>query len=904
MNITQKYNQLINEQITRSQFIEAARKDPSLKQWITSTTSYNDIIRILRNKNIIQEVKVQPKASKSLLKEAVEDSINYDSPITSRKEIEQSNGLAVGDEVKYIGNESKLQDAENLVISSIIDDGEGNTLVNIENIDSGEAVNDVPISDVVKAEFDLSEQNETKISHTDKKEINKHEKEFKKNKYSNPLGAIYNAKAMAAIKTKPKINENHIDWNNISLADAERLKDHYERTSILPYGLTPEQYDNIMQKYELDSNYSEYSLHERKNPIKGGKGDKLTIDDVNPTELRMGIKVEMEHTNDKDKAIDIALDHLAEHPFYYTQLKMAGLADELDVLKKSSKKRTDLPVEVDKKMSNTVDKANGTKPVKGFPNAKASANKAPKETVKPAKGVKQEKYTAKKAKGIKQTMALPGKEKKIKIQEAIDAIVKQILQEAASKAYGGWTVIKEPKRKSKPIHKEQKPSLQEDHLQDRDEQMQYILQHKDVIKQKDEITPEWFDGKTDQLIKKIYDAVETKVKQNSDLGDHEPEYHELKEININTKDKFNIVKLNGEEIKNVKFFSNGEWYQDNKNGGRKIGGKVPEGAKVIKSSISENDSCSCGCNSCGDKKKLNELEVNNPIKHPTYERALEIIESYEDDEILNDFLKEFPKGKEINEDNFKKFCGKYVDDYSEYFYINQNWKYIETGDESVFDDEYENEEDLDEGITTSTLRQDQKFTLSADMGEFKEGDEVEVVTINKTDQDIEVTLKDINGKTDTIYLDPNDDLNILQELYVGPDGNLNDNPDSINRDPQYWLSNFNVNGVLQSFNTLHYHKTRREFVGELSMLIYDRKDLPILKKTLNMQAFETGYLPGIKDNDFLDYDFAITLELPKLYTYEKIKSKLYSIKDKVFLMQIKFKKLPNQHTQTSISKYF
>lgn len=752
MNITQKYNQLINEQITRSQFIEAARKDPSLKQWITSTTSYDDIIRILRNKNIIQEVKIQPKTPKSLLKEAVEDSINYDSPITSRKEIEQSNGLSVGDEVKYTGNESKLQGAENLVISSIIDDGEGNILVNIENIDSGEAVNDVPISDIIKAEFDLSEQNEKvkntsvdamrniatflqnsgykskeditdiliklrqgdnetynklkniknigsdrpgsiirdvdaifgisknqqneiKTFHTDnkdKKEINKHEKEFKKNKYANPLGAIYNVKAMTAIKTKSKVNENHIDWNNISLADAERLKDHYERTSILPYGLTPELYNNIMQKYDLDSNYSEYSLHERKNPIKGGKGDKLTIDDVNPNELRMGIKVEMEHTKDKDKAIDIALDHLAEHPFYYTQLKMAGLADELKD-KPKNKKRTDLPVEVDKKMSNTVDKANGIKPVKGFPNAKASANKASKETVKPAKGVKQEKHTAKKAKGIKQTMPLPGKEKKIKIQEAIDIIVKQILQEAASKAYGGWTVIKEPKRKSKPIHKEQKPSLQEDHLQDRDEQMQYILQHKDVIKQKDEITPEWFDGKTDQLIKKIYDAVETKVKQNSDLGDHEPEYHELKEININTKDKFNIVKLNGEEIKNVKFFSNGEWYQDNKNGGRKIGGKVPEGAKVIKSSISENDSCSCGCNSCGDKKKLNELEEN---------------------------------------------------------------------------------------ITTNTLRQGQKFTLSADIGEFKEGDEVEVVTINKTDQDIEVTLKDTNGKTDTIYLDPNDDLNM------------------------------------------------------------------------------------------------------------------------------------------------
>lgn len=38
-------------------------------------------------------------------------------------------------------------------------------------------------------------------------------------------------------------------------------------------------------------------------------------------QLKMGIKVEMEHTNDKEKAKEIAMDHLWEDPNYYTKLK-------------------------------------------------------------------------------------------------------------------------------------------------------------------------------------------------------------------------------------------------------------------------------------------------------------------------------------------------------------------------------------------------------------------------------------------------------------------------------------------------------------------------------------------------------------------------------------------------------
>lgn len=58
-----------------------------------------------------------------------------------------------------------------------------------------------------------------------------------------------------------------------------------------------------------------------KNYLKGGKGDKLKPQDVDQDQLKKGISIEMEHTNDPDKAMDVALDHLAEDPFYYDNHK-------------------------------------------------------------------------------------------------------------------------------------------------------------------------------------------------------------------------------------------------------------------------------------------------------------------------------------------------------------------------------------------------------------------------------------------------------------------------------------------------------------------------------------------------------------------------------------------------------
>lgn len=61
------------------------------------------------------------------------------------------------------------------------------------------------------------------------------------------------------------------------------------------------------------------------NKLHGGLADNSNPSDFDNKELSAGIKVELEHTNDKQLAKEIAMDHLKEDPRYYTKLKKAKL---------------------------------------------------------------------------------------------------------------------------------------------------------------------------------------------------------------------------------------------------------------------------------------------------------------------------------------------------------------------------------------------------------------------------------------------------------------------------------------------------------------------------------------------------------------------------------------------------
>jgi hypothetical protein len=71
----------------------------------------------------------------------------------------------------------------------------------------------------------------------------------------------------------------------------------------------------------------EFRLNEE-NKLKGGKGDKTKSNNVCPKQLAVGKLVEKEHSSDPKKSKEIALDHLTENKFYYSELVERGLVDE------------------------------------------------------------------------------------------------------------------------------------------------------------------------------------------------------------------------------------------------------------------------------------------------------------------------------------------------------------------------------------------------------------------------------------------------------------------------------------------------------------------------------------------------------------------------------------------------
>jgi predicted DNA-binding protein YlxM (UPF0122 family) len=85
------------------------------------------------------------------------------------------------------------------------------------------------------------------------------------------------------------------------------------------------------------------------NTLKGGKADKMSIEDIADkfnvsvnkikTQIKKGTEVEKEHTNDEEKAIEIAMDHVTEFPDYYDRLeKMEKKAEKKSNVSENTKK--------------------------------------------------------------------------------------------------------------------------------------------------------------------------------------------------------------------------------------------------------------------------------------------------------------------------------------------------------------------------------------------------------------------------------------------------------------------------------------------------------------------------------------------------------------------------------------
>ena len=360
-SIANQYRDLKEGRLSQANFMRNLRM--TMPQYVTNVTSFNDAIRILKSKSILNEaaeIQPVPEADEDFSNDTDYDAL--DAADTNAEELAIAAGsydAAVGMLQDELGLSSSAAEAiaarvyEPEMISSE-EDNDAETQAMIDKIEQ-----EMAGEEAVKAQYDLPEN----------------------------------------------LNEYEYAYHRIN-GVCYKVDDEGNRTRVSDYFCNNNE-----------------SLNEAK--------QKIDADRVHPQELSMGIKVEMEHTKDAEKAKKIALDHLAENPFYYTQLKLSGV----DVKATPSKEKKAIAKKKDE--TELVDKANQMKPVKGVEKAKASSNKAKKETNKPVKGISLMSLIAKTARGV-QKMAATGEKMKTVKEGYEDFLAQKKSEEEAAETYNGF----------------------------------------------------------------------------------------------------------------------------------------------------------------------------------------------------------------------------------------------------------------------------------------------------------------------------------------------------------------------------------------------------------------------------------------------------------------------------------
>ena len=91
----------------------------------------------------------------------------------------------------------------------------------------------------------------------------------------------------------------------------------------------------------------------------------------------------------------------------------------------------------------------------------------------------------------------------------------------------------------------------------------------------------------------------------------------------------------------------------------------------------------------------------------SYGKFLKVVKSYEDEEILSDFLDSYPKGQDISKSEYERFTEKHLGLADPEDYRGENWKYIMS--ESVVKENDKNdyansEEDYTDGMVIEKIK--------------------------------------------------------------------------------------------------------------------------------------------------------------------------------------------------------
>lgn len=118
--------------------------------------------------------------------------------------------------------------------------------------------------------------------------------------YPDPIGKEFSGAANKYPKPKKKINKK------VKIKEEDDAPE--DGMDVHELGDEPEDIEVMMQAKD-----------DAGDELEGGLADDKSAKEFDPEQIKLGLKVEMEHTDDPMVAIEIAMDHLMEDPEYYTR---------------------------------------------------------------------------------------------------------------------------------------------------------------------------------------------------------------------------------------------------------------------------------------------------------------------------------------------------------------------------------------------------------------------------------------------------------------------------------------------------------------------------------------------------------------------------------------------------------
>jgi len=272
-SIANQYRDLKEGKMTQANFMRNLRT--SMPQFVTNVTSFNDAVRILKNKSILNEA--------------------YEGDGTIKYVESQLNYMVDGDSITFDEFEAAMSYLKNH--SEEITKEFGN------NVSSEEA------KKIAKTIVNTATNKESEEKETGDEELDA------------ILQGIETEKAgEEEVKSQYDIAEFHSGNPN----DKYVVKQSGDKWEVREGGVLVDTFDSKEEAQKMaDGKNAAQELNEAKK-----KEEKnYNVQQANPTELRLGIRTELECDTDMelDKAKEIAYKNIAKDPIYYTTLKLSGL---------------------------------------------------------------------------------------------------------------------------------------------------------------------------------------------------------------------------------------------------------------------------------------------------------------------------------------------------------------------------------------------------------------------------------------------------------------------------------------------------------------------------------------------------------------------------------------------------